>query len=133
MIKSKSETKSQYGKYICQLIGEENLPENQQLVIFIAEIIKNGFLIQNAFDDIDNFTKIKKLLGMIKIILLFFKESKDLLKQGFVMEDIRSIESVNNILRMNRSIENDKFNKIEQIKRRMLHEIASLKLIRGVL
>ena len=90
-------------------------------------------MIQNAFDDIDNFTKIKKLLGMIKIILLFFKESKDLLKQGFVMEDIRSIESVNNILRMNRSIENDKFNKIEQIKRRMLHEIASLKLIRGVL
>ena len=37
-----------------QLVGEENLPEDQQLDIFIADLIKEGFLIQNAFDDIDN-------------------------------------------------------------------------------
>ncbi len=120
-------------KYIRQLIGEENLPENQQLVIFIAELIKNGFLIQNAFDDIDNFTEIKKLLGMIKIILLLFKESKELLNQGFMIEDIKSMEAVNIILRMNRSIPNNKFEKIEQVKTMMLNEIASLKLTQGVL
>jgi V/A-type H+-transporting ATPase subunit A len=119
-------------KYIRQLIGEENLPESQQLVIFIAELIKNGFLIQNAFDDIDDFTEIKKMLGMIKIILLLFKESKELLNQGFIMEDIKSLESVNDILRMNRSIANDKFHKIEQVKSKMLNEIASLKLTQGV-
>ncbi|MHA2184122.1 MAG: ATP synthase beta subunit C-terminal domain-containing protein [Promethearchaeota archaeon] len=119
-------------KYIRQLIGEENLPENQQLVIFIAELIKNGFLMQNAFDEIDNFTEVKKLLGMIKIILLLYKESKELLNQGFIIEDIKSLESVNNILRMNRSIPNDKFQKIEQVKDKMLNEIASLKLSQGV-
>ncbi|MHA1886135.1 MAG: V-type ATP synthase subunit A [Promethearchaeota archaeon] len=119
-------------KYIRQLIGEENLPENQQLVVFIAELIKNGFLMQNAFDEIDNFTEVKKLLGMIKIILLLYKESKELLNQGFIIEDIKSLESVNNILRMNRSIPNDKFQKIEQVKDKMLNEIASLKLSQGV-
>ncbi|TFG07588.1 MAG: V-type ATP synthase subunit A, partial [Promethearchaeota archaeon] len=35
-------------KNITQLIGEENLPEDQQLTLFIAKLVKKGFLIQNA-------------------------------------------------------------------------------------
>ncbi len=119
-------------KYITQLIGEENLPDDQQLTLFIAKLIKNGFLIQNAYDDIDNFTDIRKLLGMIKVILLLFKESKELLKQGFLFEDIKSLLVINDILRINRTISNDDFDKIEGIKRRLLSEIESLKLTQGV-
>ncbi len=119
-------------KYITQLIGEENLPDDQQLTLFIAKLIKNGFLIQNAYDDIDNFTDTQKLLGMIKVILLLFKESKELLKQGFLIEDIKSLLVINNILRINRTISNDDFHKIEGIKRKLLSEIESLKLTQGV-
>jgi len=119
-------------KYITQLIGEENLPDDQQLTLTIAKLIKNGFLIQNAYDDIDNFTDIRKLLGMIKVILLLFKESKELLKQGFLFEDIKSLLVINDILRINRTISNDDFDKIEGIKRRLLSEIESLKLTQGV-
>ncbi|MFX0083433.1 MAG: V-type ATP synthase subunit A [Candidatus Hodarchaeota archaeon] len=119
-------------KYITQLIGEENLPDDQQLTLFIAKLIKNGFLIQNAYDDIDSFTDIAKLLGMIKIILLLFKESKELLKQGFLIEDIKSLLVINDILRINRTITNDDFNKIKDIKKKLLSEIESLKLTRGV-
>jgi len=120
-------------KYITQLIGEENLPDDQQLTLFIAKLIKNGFLIQNAYDDIDNFTDVRKLLGMIKVILLLFKESKELLKQGFLIEDIKSLLVINDILRINRTISNDDFDKIEGIKRKLLSDIESLKLTQGVL
>jgi len=119
-------------KYITQLIGEENLPDDQQLTLFIAKLIKNGFLIQNAYDDIDNFTDVRKLLGMIKVILLLFKESKELLKQGFLIEDIKSLLIINDILRINRTISNDDFHKIEGIKRKLLSAIESLKLTQGV-
>ncbi len=119
-------------KYITQLIGEENLPENQQLTIFIAKLIKNGFLIQNAFDDIDNYTNTTKLLGMIKIILLLYKESIELLKQGFLIEDIKDLKTINDILRINRSIPNNNFEKIEKLKKKMLNEIETLKLTSGV-
>ena len=119
-------------KYITQLIGEENLPDDQQLTLTIAKLIKNGFLIQNAYDDIDNFTDVRKLLGMIKVILLLFKESKELLKQGFLIEDIKSLLVINDILRINRTISNDDFDKIEDIKRKLLSEIESLKLTQGV-
>ncbi len=119
-------------KYISQLIGEENLPEDQQLILFIAKLIKNGFLIQNAFDDIDNYTNTTKLLGMIKIILLLYKESIELLKQGFLIEDIKDLKTIIDILRINHTIPNDDFDKIEELKKKLLHEIESLKLTSGV-
>jgi len=119
-------------KYITQLIGEENLPEDQQLLLFIAKLIKDGFLIQNAFDNIDNYTDVKKLLGMIKIILLLYKEGKELLEKGFIIEDIKSLRLINDILRINYTIENKDFDKIEDIKDQLLNDIESLKLTHGV-
>ena len=119
-------------KYITQLIGVENLPEDQQLTIFIAKLIKDGFLIQNAFDDIDSYTSITKLLGMIKIILLIYKESKELLKQGFYIDDIKELTVINTVLRINRSIRNEDFHKLESLKNKLLSEIEALKLTHGV-
>ena len=118
-------------KNITQLIGEENLPEEQQLILFIAKLIKNSFLIQNAFDDIDCFTEIEKLLSQIKIILLLNKEAKDLLKQGYIMEDIIKLNVINDIIRICRSIPNNEFLKIESIKKELLNEFESIKLMFG--
>jgi len=119
-------------KYITQLIGEENLPEDQQLIIFTAKLIKNGFLIQNAFDDIDNYTNIKKLLGSIKLILLVYKESKELIKEGFYTEEIKELKVMDEILRINRTVPNKDFDKLEDIKNRLLNQIEELKLTRRV-
>jgi len=118
-------------QYITQLIGEENLPEEQQLILFIAKLIKNSFLIQSAFDDIDNYTDTKKLLGMIKLILLVFKEGKELLKQDFLIDDIKELDIINGILRINYSIRNEDFYLIENLKKNLLHEIETLKLLHG--
>jgi len=38
---------------IVKLVGPDVLPDSQRLVLVVAEIIKVGFLQQNAFDDID--------------------------------------------------------------------------------
>jgi len=116
---------------ITQLIGEENLPEDQQLVLFIAKLIKNSFLIQNAFDDIDNYTDYGKLLNQIKIILLLYKESKQLIKKGFIIDDIKNLTIINNILRISHTIPNEKFNDIMKIKYELLKEIDSIKYLYG--
>ncbi|MFW9896533.1 MAG: V-type ATP synthase subunit A [Candidatus Thorarchaeota archaeon] len=120
-------------KNIMQLIGEENLPEDQQLILYITKLIRNGYLIQNAFDSIDNFTDVAKLIGQIKLILLLYKEGQELLKSGYLIEDIKSLSAIDEILRISYSISNDDFYKIETIKKRLLNEIESLKLSFGVL
>ena len=113
---------------IVQLIGEENLPEEQQLDIFIAKIIREGFLIQNAFDNIDNYTNVEKLLALSKIILLLYNEATDLLKNGFIVEDIKDLSILNEILRIGITIPNEDISKIEKIKDSLLKEISELKI-----
>ncbi|GAG90359.1 unnamed protein product, partial [marine sediment metagenome] len=51
----------------------------------------------------------------------------------FLIEDIKSLLVINDILRINRTISNDDFDKIEGIKRKLLSDIESLKLTQGVL
>jgi V/A-type H+-transporting ATPase subunit A len=117
---------------IVQLVGVENLPSRQQLILFIAKIIRESFLIQNAFNIIDSYTDARKLLGLIKLILLLYNEANQLLKQGFSLEDIKNFQTINEIMRINRTIPNNEFTKIESIKEKLLQEIESLKIIHGV-
>ena len=114
-------------KNVVQLIGEENLPEDQQLDLFIAKLIRESFLIQNAFDNIDNYTVVNKLIGHIKIILLLYKEAKNLLEERIIIEEIKDLEIINEILGIGKSIPNDEFFKIEVIKSKLLEEIDALK------
>ena len=120
-------------KNIIQLIGEENLPEIQQLTLFTAKLIREGMLIQNAFDEIDTYTDPKKLMGLVKLLLLFYKESKDLLNQGILIDEIKELNVINSILRIRHSIPNNEFHKIEEIKKNLLAEIELLKMMSGVL
>jgi len=118
-------------KNIIQLIGEDNLPEPQQLTLFVAKLIREGFLVQNAFDAIDSYTDSSKLLGLVKIILLFYQESKDLLAKGIILEEIKELDVINEILRIRQSVPNNEFNKIIKIKDKLLKEIQSLKSMFG--
>ena len=63
---------------------------------------------------------------------MLFKESKELLKQGFYIEDVKTLKSIGDILRINRGIPNDNLEKIEEIKINLLKEIEYLKLTHGV-
>lgn len=118
-------------KNIIQLIGEENLPDDQQFIIFIGKLIRESFLIQNAFDDIDKFTSPTKLLGYVKLIILLYHQGLDFLEQGFMLEDIKSLQVLNDIRRVSQSIPNDQFEKIDEIKAKLLREIQSIKLNYG--
>jgi V/A-type H+-transporting ATPase subunit A len=115
-------------KYIIQLIGEKNLPEDQQLILFITKLIKNGFLIQSAFDEIDSFTDVEKLLGLIKLILLIYNKGKDLVNQGILLEDLLDTELINKILRISQTVPNNNFKQIERIKNELIKKFRSLSI-----
>jgi V/A-type H+-transporting ATPase subunit A len=119
-------------KNMMQLIGEENLPENQQLDLFVADLIKESFLIQNAFDDIDNFTSPKKMLALIELILLFYQEGQNLLAQGYIIKDIKELEIINRIKRIKNTIPNEEIDKIKELKNELMKQIQSLRKSYGV-
>ncbi|TFF94652.1 MAG: V-type ATP synthase subunit A [Promethearchaeota archaeon] len=119
-------------KNMTQLVGEENLPELQQLDLFIANLIKEAFLIQNAFDNIDNFTSTEKNIALIKLILLLHQEAEELITQGYIIKDIKDLEVIDKIKRVKNTVSNENLNEIEDIKDKLLNQIDSLKKSYGV-
>ena len=49
---------------IVKLLGSEALPEDQKLTLFMAELVKEGFLQQNAFDPVDMYASPAKQMRM---------------------------------------------------------------------
>jgi len=110
-------------KHVIQLIGDKNLPEDQKLTLFIAKMIKDGFLIQNAYDEVNNHTSSAKLLGLIKIILILYIEGKNLTQKGKLIKDILDPDLINSILRIGQMIPNDDFHQIEKLKNKLLETL----------
>ncbi len=53
---------------IVQLVGSDALPESEQITIEIARMLREIFLQQNAFDDVDTFCDMSKQFDMVKAI-----------------------------------------------------------------
>ncbi len=100
---------------VSQLIGKENLPANQQLEIFTSDLIKEGFLIQNAFNDIDKYSTPAKTMRIINIILRFFNEAMFFVESGIPFFQIKHMACVNQIKRMRLDIENDRPEKFNDV------------------
>jgi V/A-type H+-transporting ATPase subunit A len=113
-------------KYITQLLGQKNLAEDQKLYLFTADLIRNAFFIQNAFNEVDNFTSSKKMLSLIKVILLLYNKSKSLIKQGFIMNDRNCEEILNEIMRISHYVHNEDFEPLERLKKNIDNESVSL-------
>ena len=73
---------------IVQLVGSDALPEKQQLLLEIARTIRESFLQQNAFHDIDTFCETKKSYLLMKSILHYSKLANEALDRGVRVQTI---------------------------------------------
>ncbi len=91
---------------IAKLVGPDALPEIQRLTLFVAEIIKNAFLQQNSFDDVDMYCSPEKQRWMMALIAWFIQRSQALVKAGITLADIRAIPDLDRLTRMKSEIKN---------------------------
>ena len=61
---------------IVNLVGPDTLPDSQRLILFIAEIFKDGFLSQSAFDETDMYCSPERQVVLLRIILIL-RRSRD--------------------------------------------------------
>lgn len=78
---------------IVQLVGKDALPEDQQLTLEIARYLREGFLQQNAFHDVDQFSPPEKSYLIWKAIETYNDEAFDALEAGVPVEEITAIDS----------------------------------------
>ncbi|MGI6254955.1 MAG: V-type ATP synthase subunit A [Acutalibacter sp.] len=67
---------------IVQLVGMDALSAPDRLKLEAARSIREDFLHQNAFDEVDTYTPLAKQHAMMKLILSYYQKSLDALKDG---------------------------------------------------
>ena len=76
---------------IVQLVGSDALPIDQQLTLEVARMIREFFLQQNAFHDVDTYSDLKLQYDMAKAILNFQEEGKKAIAGGAQLEDVVNV------------------------------------------
>jgi V/A-type H+-transporting ATPase subunit A len=76
---------------IVRLIGPDALPDDQRLVLAAAEIIKDGFLQQNSFDEVDMYCVPAKQALLLELIMEFFEKAQVCIKLGAPLIKITSL------------------------------------------
>lgn len=73
---------------IVRLVGIDSLSEKDQLLLEVTKSIREDYLQQNAFDDVDTFTSREKQFAMLHNILTFGSEAMRALDLGSYLREI---------------------------------------------
>ena len=73
---------------IVRLVGIESLSEKDRLTMTIAKSLREDYLQQNAFDDVDTFTSRDKQYRMLDLILTFESEARKAMDLGAYYHEI---------------------------------------------
>jgi V/A-type H+-transporting ATPase subunit A len=93
---------------IVRLVGPEALPEGDKLLLLVARMIREDFLQQSAYHEVDTYCTPAKAGLMLKTIIKFYELAQEMLNLGASIEEIRSSPMVYRIARM-KDIPNDIF------------------------
>ena len=89
------------------LVGEDVLPDKERFLLQIARMIKDAFLQQNAFSDIDQYVPLEKQFAMMEVIDTLYEEGKTVLDQGISIEEVKDEALYSKIVNMKYNIPND--------------------------
>jgi V/A-type H+-transporting ATPase subunit A len=85
---------------IVRLVGPEALPEGDKLLLLVARMIREDFLQQSAYHEVDTYCTPAKAGHMLKTITKFYELAQEMLDSGAGIEGIRSSPTVYRISRM---------------------------------
>lgn len=73
---------------IVRLVGLDSLSEKDKLTLAIAAMIREDYLQQNAFDDVDTTTSEEKQIKMLDLIIGFENEAREAMRLGAYYNEI---------------------------------------------
>ena len=100
---------------IVRLIGPDALPDTERLVLKAADMIKIGFLQQNAFDDVDKYCSSDKQIAILQLIMDYYKRAASCIKAGAMLTQVTSLPVCEEILRIKMVFKNEEMDKIHEV------------------
>ncbi|HYW69116.1 MAG TPA: V-type ATP synthase subunit A, partial [bacterium] len=118
-------------KEIARLVGVDSLSNRDRLVLGTAKAIREDFLHQNAFDDVDTYTSFPKQYRMLRNIMAMNRYARDAVDQGVSAEAIFALPVQEEVSR-SRYIPESDMDELDAIAGRIETQVRSLTEERAV-
>ena len=109
---------------IVKMVGMDALSPTDRLKMEAARSIREDFLHQNSFHEIDTYTSLRKQYLMMKLVLAFYEEASEALTKGASMQILINMEVRERIGRYKYTLDADIETEYEEILNELHTEIA---------
>jgi V/A-type H+-transporting ATPase subunit A len=111
---------------IVKLVGPDALPDEQRLTLETARLLREGFLQQDAFDPIDNYSTVGRQIRMLDVILHFHRRARRVIERGALIVTIHDLPVVNTLIRCKTTVANDHLEQFDEIRRQIDEQMEQL-------
>ncbi len=84
---------------IVRLVGIDALSEKDRLKLEVAKSLREDYLQQNAFHEVDTYASLEKQYKMLKLVLFFYDETERALNAGVYLKELLDLEVRDKIAR----------------------------------
>ena len=110
---------------IVQLVGSDALPDREKLTLETARMIREFFLQQNAYHEVDSYSDLKKSYSILKTILSYNTQAQEKLKVGVSVGALLGTTARNRIA--DAKFEKDYQKVLDQVSKDMAKEFEKVK------
>ena len=111
---------------VARVVGEAALSDENRLVLLSAELIKEGFLVQNAYHEVDTYCSPKKQAVLLKTLLEFYDRARPMIDAGVPISRIAEMKSLGLLRRLKFVPEEEFENAVKEAIAQLEAEISSL-------
>lgn len=111
---------------IVRLIGVDALSDPDRLILEVTRSIREDFLHQNSFHEVDTYASLHKQYRMLKLILKYYEEASKALKQGVRVTACMKANFIEKIGRAKYIIEDNVNKEYDNIEMQIVSELAEL-------
>ena len=111
---------------IVKMVGMDALSPQDRLKMEAARSIREDFLHQNSFDEIDTYTSLKKQYYMMKLVYAFYKVGTQALEQGTNINNLVNMAVRERIGRFKYTKEDEIDAEFTKVKEELAKEVASV-------
>ncbi|MCI4331283.1 MAG: V-type ATP synthase subunit A [Thermoplasmata archaeon] len=110
---------------IVQLVGVDALPEREKGVLDVARMLREDYLQQSAYDDVDTYTSIGKQFRMLHAILSFGDQEQEAISKGATVAALSKLPVRSKLSRMKWIPEKELANSFDALDLEMSQSIAA--------
>ncbi|MEA3359700.1 MAG: ATP synthase subunit A [Thermodesulfobacteriota bacterium] len=112
---------------IVQLVGQDALPEADRALLEVSRMIREDYLQQHAYHEVDSYCPKEKQFQMLKIIMKFYSEVKKSIDSGIVASRITTLKVKDEIARMKYEPNQEFSKRYEELIKSIESEFESLR------